>query len=118
MCSRLALLLIAPVLAGCQHTEPVKADTSTFAKRIECAELSASGKWENLPNGPFLDNTCYSPSLDTCVYAMKRSIRAEKEGGLVYEYLLVDALTRKQIWATIPPRMRTKTRSQPRWMRS
>jgi len=64
--------------------------------------LSASGKWETLPNGPFLDNTYYSPSLDTCVFAMKRSIRAEKDGGLQHEYILVDALSRKQLWGNDP----------------
>jgi hypothetical protein len=99
---RLALLLFIPALSGCTHADHHKADTSTFGKRVECAELSASGKWENLPNGPFLDNTYYSPSLDTCVYAMKRSIRADKDGGLMHEYILVDALTRKQLWGNDP----------------
>ena len=102
MRARLTLILLAPALAGCQHTEPAKVDPSAFGKRVECAKLSALGKWETLPNGPFLDNTYYSPSLDPCVFTLKRSIRAERDGSLQHEYILVDALSCKQLWGNDP----------------
>ncbi len=96
------LLILLPTLAGCRHADHDRKDTNTFGRRMQCAEFSSSGIWENLPNGPFLDNTYYSPSLDTCVFALKRSVRAERDGGLQHEYLLVDALTRKQLWSNDP----------------
>ena len=100
--------LLVLMLAGCQHRTAPGKDTSTFGKRLDCAELATSGKWEILPNGPFLDNTFYSPSLDTCVFVMKRSHRGEKEGDIHNEVFLIDALTRKQLWANDPEKGETE----------
>ena len=100
-------LSLAFALSGCRHKEEAPKDKS-FGKRVECAELATSGKWENLPNGPFLDNTFYSPSLDTCVFLMKRSHRGEKEGDIHNEVFLIDALSRKQLWANDPEKGETE----------
>ncbi len=96
------------MLSGCRHNDARPKDTSTFGRRMECAELATSGKWESLPNGPFLDNTFYSSSLDTCVFVMKRSHRGEKDGGIHNEVFLIDALTRKQLWANDPEKGETE----------
>ncbi len=96
------------VLAGCQHNDLAPRDNSTFGKRLQCAQLATSGKWETLPDGPFLDNTFYSPSLDTCVFVTKHSHRGEKEGDIHNEVFLIDALTRKQLWANDPEKGETE----------
>ncbi len=101
-------LSLSLTFAGCQRNDAPLKDASTFGKRLECAELATSGKWELLPDGPFLDNTFYSPSLDTCVFVMKRSHRGEKDGGIHNEIFLIDALTRKQLWANDPEKGETE----------
>ena len=103
---RAALLFFAlPFLAGCTGTPHQTTDNSTntnFDKRVRCAQLSTTGKWDNLPDGPFLDQTYYSPSLDTCVFVMKESYPGEKDGNIQNDVFIVDALTRKQLWSNDP----------------
>jgi hypothetical protein len=102
MRASLTLLILIPTLAGCRHQESDKKDASTFGKRLECARLSTSDRWDDVISGPFLDSTYYSPSLDTCVFVMKATHRGEKDGGIHRDVLLVDALKNKQIWANDP----------------
>jgi hypothetical protein len=103
MRASLALLVLVPALTGCDHhADREKKDTSTFSKRVACAELSTSGEWDDIIEGPYLDRTYYSPSLDTCVYVMKQSHRGEKDGGIHTAASLVDALTRKPLWTNDP----------------
>ncbi len=102
MRARFAVLMLFPAIIGCRQRSREARDTGTFGRRVECARIATAGKWEILPNGPFLDNTFYSPSLDTCVFVMKRTHRAEKDGGIHSEVFLIDALTRKQLWANDP----------------
>lgn len=103
MRASLALLALVPVvLAGCDHADHDKKDTSTFNKRVACAKISSADQWDDLPDGPFLDSTYYSPSLDTCVFVMKRTHRGEKDAGIHQEIYLVDALSRKKLWANDP----------------
>ena len=101
-------LSLVSLLAGCRHNEARPKDASTFGKRSECARLATSGKWETLPNGPFLDNTYYSPPLDTCIFVMKRSHRGETDSSIHNEVYLIDALTRKQLWANDPEKGETE----------
>ncbi len=98
----LVLLIAVPLLSGCRSHESPSEDNTNFSKRVECAELSSAAQWEDMPDGPYLDNTYYSPSLDTCVFSMKRTFRGEKDGNIQYTFYLVDALTRKQLWANDP----------------
>ncbi len=105
MRASLLLLLVVPALAGCNDTSRQNSAATTnsnFDKRVRCAELSTSGKWENQPNGPYLDQTYYSPSLDTCVFVMKDAYPADKDGNIQNDGFIVDALTRKQIWSNDP----------------
>jgi hypothetical protein len=93
------------VLAGCQrpHDDHDRtASSSSFEKRLRCAQFAQSGKWENDTDGPFLDETYYSPTLDTCVFVMKQSFPADKDGGIQNLAILVDGLSRKQIWSNDP----------------
>jgi hypothetical protein len=101
MRASLSLLVLLPILAGCQHADHDKKDVSTFNKREKCAELAASGSWDDA-TPPFLDSTYYSPAKDTCVFVMKNTHRGEKDGGIHNEILMVDALTRKPIWKNDP----------------
>src|ERR1700761_1726708 len=99
------LLVLLPLLAGCQqpnHDNDNAATRSSFEKRIRCAQFAQSGKWENDPDGPFLDQTYYSPSLDTCVFVMKQTFPADKDGEIQYLVQVVDGLSRKQLWANDP----------------
>ncbi len=94
-------LLLVPVLAGCQHEDHATAAPSTFDRRAQCAELAATGSWDDA-TPPFLDSTYYSPAKDTCVFVMKNTHRGEKDGGIHNEILVVDALSRKQLWKNDP----------------
>jgi hypothetical protein len=102
MRASLLLLLLVPALSGCHQADQTKADDSTFEKRMECANLAATGKWEDLPEGPYLDNTYYSPASDTCIFVMKQSFRAEKDGNIRAAYSIIDGLTRRQLWTNDP----------------
>ncbi|NYF80930.1 hypothetical protein [Granulicella arctica] len=102
MRARLALLALVPTLAGCRHADQDKKDTSTFHHRVECAQIATSGQWDDLLEGPYLDRTYYSPSLDTCVFVMKQSHRGEKDGSIHTAVSLVDALSRKPLWLNDP----------------
>jgi hypothetical protein len=99
------LLTLVPVfvLAGCQRPhDHDKTASSSFEKRLRCAQFAQSGKWENDTDGPFLDETYYSPTMDTCVFVMKQSFPADKDGGIQNLAVLVDGLSRKQIWSNDP----------------
>ena len=102
----LLLLLAIPFLAGCTDTSrqstTATASNNNFDKRVRCAELSTMGKWDSLPSGPFLDQTYYSPALDTCIFVMKESYPGEKDGSIQNDAFIVDALTRKQLWSNDP----------------
>ena len=105
------LLILFPVLVGCerpsdQSKSPVT--VSNFDKRIQCSELAQSGKWEDLPDGPFLDETYYSPSLDTCIFVMKQAFPAEKSGEIQNAFFVVDGLSRKQLWSNDPTKGETE----------
>jgi hypothetical protein len=98
-----ALFVLAPLLAGCQgHEDHNKNASSTFNNRLRCAQFAQSGKWENDTDGPFLAETYYSPSLDTCVFVMRQSFPAEKDGEVQNLAQVVDGLSRKQLWANDP----------------
>jgi hypothetical protein len=103
MRASLSLILLVPFLAGCQapHDHDRNAN-STFDKRIHCAQFAQSGKWENDPDGPFLDETYYSPSLDTCIFVLRQTFPAEKDGEIQNLAQVVDGLSRKQLWANDP----------------
>jgi hypothetical protein len=101
MRASLSLLVLVPLLAGCQHADHEKKDASTFNRRARCAEIAAMGSWDD-DTPPFLDSTYYSPAKDTCVFVMKSTHRGEKDGGIHNEVLLVDAFTRKQLWKNDP----------------
>ena len=101
----LLLVLAVPFFAGCNDTAHRHAATSSnnyFERRARCAELSAVDKWDSLPSGPYLDQTYYSPSLDTCVFVMKEAYPDDKDGNVRNDYFVVDALTRKQLWSNDP----------------
>jgi hypothetical protein len=107
MRARLSIVFLAliPLLAGCQQShdrDRDKAANNSFEKRLRCAQFAQSGKWENDADGPFLDQTFYSPSLNTCVFVMKQSFPADKDGGIQNLAVLVDGLSRKQIWSNDP----------------
>ena len=101
------LLFVLPLLAGCKDTAAHRNATAAtadrnFDKRVRCAELSTEGKWEDQPDGPFLDQTYYSPTLDTCVFVLKEAYPDEKDGEIRNDGFIVDALTRKQLWSNDP----------------
>jgi len=96
------LLVLIPFLAGCQASHEHDKSTSTFDHRLRCAQFAESGKWENDTDGPFLDETYYSPSLDTCVFVMKQSFPADKDGEVENLAQVVDGLSRKQLWSNDP----------------
>jgi hypothetical protein len=101
MRASLLLVLVVPFLAGCQNPHDRSAN-STFNNRLRCAQFAQSGKWENDPNGPFLDETYYSSSLDTCVFVLRQSFPDEKDGEVQNLAQVVDGLSRKQLWANDP----------------
>ena len=101
MRASLLLVLVVPFLAGCQNPHDRNAN-STFNNRLRCAQFAQTGKWENDPNGPFLDETYYSPSLDTCVFVLRQSFPDEKDGEVQNLAQVVDGPSRKQLWATDP----------------
>jgi hypothetical protein len=98
-----SLALLIPFLAGCQgrHDHDQNANSS-FNNRMRCAQFAQAGTWENNPDGPFLDETYYSPSLDTCVFVLRQSFPAEKDGEIQNLAQIVDGLSRKQLWANDP----------------
>jgi hypothetical protein len=101
----LVFLIFIPFLAGCHHSHDRDQDrnaNSTFNNRLRCAQFAQSGKWENEAEGPFLDKTYYSPSLDTCVFVMRQSFPAEANGEIQNLVEIVDGLSRKQLWANDP----------------
>jgi hypothetical protein len=103
MRASLLLVLVVPLLAGCQHSNDRDRNAnSTFNNRLRCAQFAQTGKWENDPNGPFLDETYYSPSLDTCVFVLRQSFPDEKDGEVQNLAQVVDGLSRKQLWANDP----------------
>ena len=105
------LLLVIPLLAGCNdtaHQTAANAPSTNFEKRVRCAELSSTDKWDSIPNGPYLDQTYYSPSLDTCVFVMKDAYPDDKDGNVRNDYFVVDALTRKQLWSNDPKSTETE----------
>jgi hypothetical protein len=104
------LLFLVPLLAGCHVTadQQSKTSPSTFEKRIRCAELSNSGKWENRPDGPFLDETYYSPLHDTCIFVLRQSYPGDKDGAIQSDVFLVDGLSRKQLWENDPKAAETE----------
>jgi hypothetical protein len=109
-----ALLILIPALTGCQHHDHEKKDISTFNKRMACAKLAQSGQWDDVLSPPFLDHTYYSPSIDTCVFVLKGNHRGEKDGGIHNEALIVDALTRKQLWRNDPEAGETEEQLAPK----
>jgi hypothetical protein len=105
MRASLLFLFVLPFLAGCTDTSHPTTNataSSHFEKRVRCAELSTTGKWEDQPDGPFLDQTYYSPTLDTCVFVMKEAYPDDKDGAIRNDGFIVDALTRKQLWSNDP----------------
>jgi hypothetical protein len=98
------LLVLVPLLAGCQksHDHDQARSSTSFDHRLRCAQFAQAGKWENDLDGPFLDETYYSPSLDTCVFVMRQSFPADKDGEVENLVQVVDGLSRKQIWANDP----------------
>ena len=103
------LILIVPFLAGCQNSHEHDRDAnSTFNNRLHCAQFAQSGKWENETEGPFLDQTYYSPSLDTCVFVMRQSFPAEATVDIQNLVEVIDGLSRKQIWANDPKANQTE----------
>jgi hypothetical protein len=103
------LVVLLPLLIGCEHpADQSKAAPSTFDKRIQCAQLSESGKWESLPDGPYLDETYYSPASDTCIFVLKQAFPADKNGDIQNAYFIVDGLTRKQLWSNDPKKGETE----------
>jgi hypothetical protein len=106
----LVFLIFIPFLAGC-HSHDRDHDrnaNSTFNNRLHCAQFAQSGKWENETEGPFLDETYYSPSLDTCVFVMRQSFPAEANGEIQNLVEVVDGLSRKQLWANDPKANQTE----------
>jgi hypothetical protein len=100
-----ALLAFIPLLAGCHNNADRNRDriqAASFNNRFRCAQLAQSGNWENSAEGPFLDQIYYSPSLNTCVFVMKQSFPADKDGEVRNLAQIVDGLSRKQIWANDP----------------
>jgi hypothetical protein len=103
------LILIVPFLAGCQNSHDHDRNAnSTFNNRLHCAQFAQSGKWDNQAEGPFLDETYYSPSLDTCVFVMRQSFPAEANGEIQNLVEVIDGLSRKQIWANDPKANQTE----------
>jgi hypothetical protein len=102
MRASLALLVLVPALSGCHREDHHLKDSSTFNKRLECAKLATSDKWDDVVSGPYLDSTYYSPARDTCIYVMKTSFPSEKDRNIQSTFMIVDALTRKQIWMNDP----------------
>ncbi len=105
MRASLLLLFLLPLLAGCNDKSPQITTTTAnnnFDKRVRCAQLSTTGKWEDRPDGPYLDQTYYSPTLDTCVFVMKEAYPDEKDRAIHIDAFIVDALTRKQLWSSDP----------------
>ena len=111
MRASLLLLLALPLFTGCNDraarssaaaSDRNAAADRNFEKRARCAEISAIDKWDSLPSGPYLDQTYYSPSLDTCVFVMKEAYPDEKDHGIRNDGFIVDALTRKQLWSNDP----------------
>ena len=103
------LLILMPLLAGCQSShENDKVAVSNFDRKLHCAQFAQAGTWENATDGPFLDETYYSPSLDTCVFVMKQSFPADKDGEIQNLVQVVDGLSRKQIWADDPKSGKTE----------
>jgi hypothetical protein len=103
------LLILLPLLAGCRDTANQNRNSaSTFNQRMRCAQLATSGQWENLPDGPYLDKTYYSPASDTCIFVMKQAFPAEKDGDIQNAFFIVDALTRKQLWSNDPKKGETE----------
>jgi hypothetical protein len=103
MRSSLLFVLAFPFLAGCQNSHDHDKDaSSSFNNRLRCAQFAQSGKWENEAEGPFLDETYYSPSLDTCVFVMRQSFPAEANGEIQNIVEVVDGLSRKQLWGNDP----------------
>jgi hypothetical protein len=109
MRTSLLLVLAIPFLAGCQNShDHDKNANSTFNNRLRCAQFAQSGKWENETEGPFLDETYYSPSLDTCVFVMRQSFPAEENGEIRNLVEVIDGLSRKQLWANDPKAAQTE----------
>jgi hypothetical protein len=103
------LLVLVALLAGCQNGhDHDKAANSTFGNRMRCAQFAQAGTWENTTDGPFLDQTYYSPSLDTCVFVMKQSFPEDKNGDIQNLVQVVDGLSRKQLWANNPKEGKTE----------
>jgi hypothetical protein len=101
------LLVLLPLLGGCRISHDHDRDhdrnaNSSFDRRLRCAQFAQAGTWENVTDGPFLDETYYSPSLDTCVFVMKQSFPADKDGGIENLVQVVDGLSRKQLWGNDP----------------
>jgi hypothetical protein len=97
------LLVLVPLLAGCQRShDHDRVSSSSFDHRMHCAQFAQSGRWENDLEGPFLDETYYSPSLDTCVFVMRQSFPADKDGEVRNLVQVIDGLSRKQLWANDP----------------
>jgi hypothetical protein len=98
MRASLFLVLMIPFLAGCKTNDHDRNANSSFNQRLRCAQFAQSGMWENNAQGPFLDETYYSPSLDTCVFVMRQSFPAEENGEIKSLVQVVDGLSRKQLW--------------------
>jgi hypothetical protein len=99
----LVFLILIPFLAGCEHSHDRDRNAnSTFNNRLRCAQFAQSGNWENEAEGPFLDKTYYSSSLDTCVFVMRQSFPQEANGEIQNLVEVVDGLSRKQLWANDP----------------
>jgi hypothetical protein len=103
------LLVLLPLIAGCRDTtDRSKNSASTFDKRVQCAELGSSRAWEDPPDGPYLDETYYSPANDTCIFVMKQTFPAEKDREIQYAFFIVDGLSRKQLWSNDPTKNETE----------
>jgi hypothetical protein len=98
MRASLFLVLMIPFLAGCKTNGHDRTANSSFNQRLRCAQFAQSGTWENNAQGPFLDETYYSPSLDTCVFVLRQSFPAEENGEIKSLVQVVDGLSRKQLW--------------------
>ncbi len=106
----LSALLIFPLLAGCSNSGNGHNDSAStsFSNRLHCAQLAQTGTWETPPEGPFLDQIYYSTSLNTCLFVMRQSFPADKDGEIQNLAQIVDGLSRKQIWANDPKAGKTE----------
>ena len=103
----ISLALSTSFLLGCSSNQ--NQESALFQKKVECEKYAEKTRQEYRETGPlmpggaaerhyYVERIFYSPKRDSCLCVLGNNIK-KASGEDVSEILVIDALTKKLLWA-------------------